>query len=169
MDGIEAIARVLGVTPGAILDGVLDEGNVPQRPSKGMVPIYDFIQAGSPRGASGAFRDDDIQNYIYAELSDADELFGLMVRGSSMEPEFVDGNVVIFRRGLDPQPGDFVAATSPSRGGAFRRYRDQGTTKEGIQRFALVPLNDNYPTFLSDDDDWKIEGTLVRHVRDFRK
>lgn len=168
-EGLESISRVLGVTSGTLLDGVFETGDAKPARQPGMIPIYDFIQAGSPREVSGTFRDEDIESYVYSDLSHPRELFALIIRGSSMEPQFMEGDLVLFRRGLEPHPGDFVAASSLSVGGTFKRFRDLGITPDGQHQFALVPLNENYPSFRSEDAPWTIEGTLVRHIRDYRR
>lgn len=169
MEGLHAIASALGVTPGTLLDGVFEASGETDQSRYGMVPVYDFVQAGSPRGSSGTFDREDIESYVYCDLPAPHELFALIVRGSSMEPGFQDGDIVIFRRGREPRPGDFVAATNAALGGTFRRYRELGTTKDGDTIFALVPLNENYATYRSDEGDWKVIGTLVRHTRDYTR
>lgn len=167
-EGLHAIARVLGVTTGALIDGVMGE-DAPVPAKYGMVPVFDFMQAGSPRGIGANFAEENVANYVYCDLPRANELFALIVRGGSMEPSFIEGDIVIFRRGLAPEPGDFVVATSAEVGGAFRRYRDLGPSEGGGSLFSLAPVNENYATFRSDQVSWKIEGTLVRHIRDYRR
>lgn len=162
-EGLHAIARVLGVNTGALIDGVFGEED-PVPAKYGMVPVFDLMQPGSPQMSGGNFTNDKIATYIYSDLPRAGELFALIVHGKSMEPTFCEGDLVQFRRGLQPQPGDFVAAASAELGGTFRRLRDLGN---GL--FALAPLNENYATHRSDEGDWKVLGSLVRHIRDYRR
>lgn len=166
-EGLHAIARVLGVNTGALIDGIFDE-DAPMPAKYGMVPVYDFSQAGSPKSEGRAFSEENIESYVYCDLPRVTELFALVVRGASMEPIFCDGDLVIFRRALMPLPGDYVAATIPQ-GSLFRQYRDLGAAADGTPLFALAPLNENYATLRSDLVTLKIDGTLVRHMRDYRK
>ena len=67
------------------------------------------------------------------------EAFALMVKGDSMEPEFVDGNIIMVDPSMPPINGSYVVAEQDG-GHIFRQLR----VHEGKQY--LQPLHDGYPT-----------------------
>lgn len=68
------------------------------------------------------------------------EPFALMVKGNSMEPEFVDGHIIVVDPSMPPVNGSFVVASHEG-GYIFRQLR----VHEGKQY--LQPLHDCYSTF----------------------
>jgi transcriptional regulator with XRE-family HTH domain len=162
-EGLRAIAHALRTTPAALLDSAYTLKHFAGAYS---VPVIDFIGQGMPSSGDLAAAATDA---IACDLPDSTGLFAMTVRSGPMEPEFHEGDIVVFRQGLAPLPGDYVAAHHPAEGGTFRRFKDLGTGKDGQRNFALVPLNDDYASYRSDETEWSIVGTLVRHIRDYRK
>lgn len=166
-EGIEALANALGV---GLADVFGSSGMTPVPVGGRLIPILDFIPAGLPGGVAQTFRNDDVSGYIACDLRDPDELFGMIIKGRSMEPEFREGDTIIVRYGLMPHPGNYVVATDTElRESTFKKYKEIGTDANGRTVFALVPLNDDYPTLRSDERPLKIVGTMVRHTRDYRR
>lgn len=105
------------------------------------VPILGSVQAGVPVSAV-----EDIVGYV--SLSDEYhtedvEYFGLKIKGSSMEPRFMEGDTVIVRRQDDAESGDVVVALAG----------DDATIKQLKKRddgIMLVPFNRAFePLFFS--------------------
>lgn len=97
---------------------------------------------------------DDADREIHgcAEL----EPYALRVIGDSMEPEFLDGHVIVLDPGLTVQAGAFVVARVGVET-VFRQY-----CIEQDRRF-LRPLNGGYPT-LEVGDDFRVLGVVVQRV-----
>lgn len=128
------------------------------------IPILPDVQAGSPNGGDVEARGD-------ADLSD--ECFALTIQGRSMEPDFVQGDIIIVDPSISPSPGDFVVASrvDPLCGGlevTFKKYRPRSYNSRGQMVFELSPLNPDYPTYVSDADKLTVIAVLVEHRRKFK-
>lgn len=88
--------------------------------------------------------------------------FAVRVLGDSMEPDFIEGDIVIIDPEVKPTPGEFVLARDKN-DVLFRKYREDGVNSEGINHFALIPLNKDYVQIASRGYDVRIIGTMVEH------
>lgn len=100
------------------------------------IPVLGRVQAGLPIEAH-----EEILDYEEIEPSMAlnGDYFGLQVRGDSMMPRFVEGDVVIVRQQNDAECGDIVIALVNGDEVTIKKlikYDDKG--------IALVPLNPTY-------------------------
>lgn len=122
------------------------------RAARTSVPVLGRVQAGTPRAA--------IQDYLDAvEISEKmaaqGEHFGLIVRGSSMEPDFLPGDLVIIRRQPSLDPGDI---------GVFSIGGDDATIKEykrGKNGIILLPHNKDFAPLMYSDADADALPVLV--------
>lgn len=133
--GSEMIARLsdaLGVTAGWLLGA--DEGT--GDPQSVRIPVYDTIRAGIPAEAV----DDviDWEEIPKAWTTGGKEYFAVRLRGDSMYPEYLDRDVVIFRRSECCETGDDCAVRINGDDATFKRVRllDSG--------MVLQPLNPAY-------------------------
>lgn len=90
-----------------------------------------------------------------------------------MEPDFVQGDIIIVDPSISPSPGDFVVASrvDPLCGGlevTFKKYRLRSYNSRGQMVFELSPLNPDYPTYVSDADKLTVIAVLVEHRRKFK-
>ncbi|MGN1250748.1 MAG: LexA family protein [Candidatus Spyradocola sp.] len=69
------------------------------------IPVLGEVQAGLPMEAIENILDYEEINFA---LSTTGEYFGLQIRGSSMEPRMIEGDVVIVRKQEDAESGDTV-------------------------------------------------------------
>lgn len=132
------------------------------------IPVLDFVQAGifatvgydgvNPKGTT-------FTTYQAAKPSD---VFGLIVEGMSMAPDFLPGDSLVIDASLAPQPGSFVIAQNGSYEATFKKYRVTGYDEYGREEFELVPLNSDYPTLSSREHKITIIGVMVRHMRDYK-
>ena len=101
----EAIADFFNVTLD-MLRGQGDESS--ENLSKGYrIPVLGKVAAGIPKDAI-----EDILDYelVSPDLANKDELFGLKIKGDSMEPDFREGDVVIVHDQNEADAGDIVIA-----------------------------------------------------------
>ncbi len=93
---------------------------------------------------------------ITEEMAAKGEFFGLQIRGKSMEPRMVEGDVVIVMKQDTAETGDIVIATVNGTDATckrLKRYRD------GIE---LIPINPSYnPMFFTNEE---IESKPVRII-----
>lgn len=89
------------------------------------------------------------------------EAFALMVKGDSMEPEFVEGHIILIDPSMPPVDGSFVVAEHAG-GHIFRQL----CVHQGKQY--LRPLHDAYPT-LAIERDSAIVGVITQRCGRRRK
>lgn len=132
-DKLYKLAVALGVTP-EWLSGF----NVPMNPKEKRtfrIPVLGTVRAGYPAEAV-----ENILDYeeITEDLARSGEFFALRVNGNSMEPRFVDGDVVIVRKQEDVDSGDIAIMLVNG---------DEATIKK-VQKFDgginLIPSNSAY-------------------------
>ena len=98
--------------------------------------VYGTIPAGIPMEC--------IEDIIDTEEISSDMLkggkqyFGLKIKGDSMEPDYLDGDVIIFEKVDDCENGDDCVVMCNGNEGTFKRVRKN---ENGI---TLQPLNPKY-------------------------
>jgi SOS-response transcriptional repressor LexA len=132
------------------------------------IPIISYVQAGMMTEAFDPFVMGDGFETITTDLNLSGSAFGLIIKGTSMEPEFKAGDKVIIDPAVSPQPGDFVVAKNTDEEATFKKYRPRGTNERGDMEFELVPLNDDFPTLHSERDHLHVIGVMVEH-RKYRR
>ena len=70
------------------------------------IPILSDVQAGSPNGGDVEARETAIDqgNYVIGDADLSDECFALTIQGRSMEPDFVQGDIIIVDPSISPSP-----------------------------------------------------------------
>lgn len=131
-------------------------------------PVISFVQAGQWREIVDSFPRGAGEDYIQASINYGRQTFVLKIIGTSMEPIFSEGDMILVDPDIAPKPGDFVVAKNDEEEATFKKYRPRGTNETGETVFELVPLNDDYATLRSDHQPIEIIGTMVEHRR-FRK
>lgn len=129
------------------------------------IPVLTYVQAGVWTETSEIREYDGNLVYITTDLELGDRAFAIELKGHSMEPEFVEGDVVLIDPDEHPHPGDFVVAKNGEEAATFKKYRPRGIGEDGQEVFELVPLNDDFPTMRSDRQHILIIGTMVEHRR----
>lgn len=130
----------------------------------GFVPVVNTVEAGDWSEIVEDYRSDE---YLTADTSVSSTAFALEIRGTSMEPEFHDGDRIIIAPVVSPRPGDFVVAKLESDAEAtFKKYRLAGMGKNGDPIIELVPLNNDWPTLrINEENPGRIVGTMLEHRR----
>ncbi|URO00877.1 helix-turn-helix domain-containing protein [Leclercia adecarboxylata] len=164
------LAQYLGVTEGFLLYGREDEANVGAAPvAAQQVPIISYVQAGAWSPECDARNLDGTVEYILTSEFHSHSTFALKVKGKSMEPEFVEDDVIIIDPELHPGPGDYVVAKNGGDEATFKKYRARGVSETGDEIFELVPLNDDYAIRNSAKEKIHVIGVVVEHRRMMRR
>lgn len=164
------LAQYLGVTEGFLLYGREDEANVGPAPvAAQQVPIISYVQAGAWSPECDARNLDGTVEYILTSEFHSHSTFALKVKGKSMEPEFVEDDVIIIDPELHPGPGDYVVAKNGGDEATFKKYRARGVSETGDEIFELVPLNDDYAIRNSAKEKIHVIGVVVEHRRMMRR
>lgn len=125
-----------------------------------MVPLFETVSAGT-----GAFADSNVIDYIPIPEDLKGNLYAVKVRGDSMTPLIMDGDILIVDKDSRVQNMDTVIATVNGDDGFVKRLARYAT---GI---ALVSNNPAYPPlyFSMEDVENKpvlIQGRVKRIIRD---
>lgn len=149
---LESLARVLRTTP-AHLMGWDDTNNKEKLNEKGIrIPVLGKVAAGIPLEA--------IENYEdYEEISERmasqGEYFALKIQGKSMEPRFIDGDILIIRKQENIESGEIGVIIVDGFDATVKKIIKQ---ENGI---LLVATNQNvYPPKFYDNSD--IENLPVK-------
>lgn len=99
-DKIQALSNVLGIPPQVIMGW--------EEPKPNRIPVLGSVPAGIPIEAI-----EDVIDYeeIDERLASIGELFGLRIKGNSMEPRICNGDTVIVHKQPEAENGDTVIAT----------------------------------------------------------
>ncbi len=131
------------------------------------VPVIDYVHAGAWGAVADPYPPGRGMDQLVTEQKVGADLFALVVRGTSMEGEFNDGDKIVVDPDVAPQPGDFVVAKLDGQEEAtFKKYRPRGTDGSGRPIIDLVPLNEDWPVLRIDaDTPGRVVGTVVEHRR----
>lgn len=160
--------RLLADSVGEPVSPLLPFARQPVTAAPRGVPIINLVQAGNWTGiGEGNGKDDDDTKWVVPTVKVSEEGFGLTVRGTSMEPMFSEGDIIIVDPNIQAMPGDFVVAKREDHDDAtFKQYLSRGADKKGRPVFDLKPLNEAWPTIPVDaTNPGRIVGVVVEHRR----
>lgn len=137
-DKIQIIANWLNIEIGDLLKKRHDGERKPQSIKAVRIPVLGKVIAGIPIDAI-----EEILDYeeITSEMAMTGEFFCLQIKGNSMEPRFVEGDVVVVRQQSDAESGDIVIAFIGNEETTVKKLIKYDDT----QNIALVSLNPAYP------------------------
>ena len=126
------------------------------------IPVLGRIPAGIPIEAI-----EDILDWeeIPKEWVTGDkQYFALKVRGDSMSPEYLDGDIIILRKASDCDSGKDCAVMVNGDDATFKRVRKKGQT------LILQPLNHSYDPFIYTAEEVKqLPVTILGYVVEQRR
>ncbi len=129
-DALIHMAHILGTTTDYLLgNSTTKEAN--QKVGRGVrIPVLGRVVAGIPIEAV-----EEILDYeeITPELAASGEFFALKIRGHSMEPRMMEGDVVIVRRQDDVESGDIAIVLVNGNEATVKRVKKQ---EDGITLIA---------------------------------
>lgn len=124
------------------------------------IPVLGRVAAGVPISMV-----EDIVDWeeITDKTAALGEIFALSIKGDSMEPRILNGDVVIVRQQNDADSGDIVVATVNGDDATCKRLRKY---RDGIE---LVPINPAYsPMYFSNEDIQRLPVTILGKVIELR-
>ena len=154
-ENLDAIARYFNVSVSSLLE---DKSNSKDENNYVRVNVYGTVPAGIPLEAIENI--DDWEDIPAEWTYGGKEYIGLKVKGDSMYPEYMDGDIVIVLLQSDFVSGqDCVVFINGYNATLKRCYK----TIEGIQ---LKPLNNNYApkTYGENDEPIQVLG-VVKEIR----
>lgn len=169
-DTVAKLARTLKTSAAYLLGETNDPSGdgIERKP----IPILDYASAGNWAQSGEA----EAMGRVMTDYPVGDNGFALIVRGASMlnpegrEPNFHEGDLIIFDPDIEPAPGDFVIAKlDDDHETTFKQYRLRRGTAGG-NVVELVPLNPSYPILVLDrKTPGKLIATAVEQRRYLRR
>lgn len=143
------------------VDYLIGNSPVKKEKKKGVqIPVLGEVRAGYPMEA--------VENIIdYEEIDEETarrgEFFALRIKGDSMEPRFVEGDVVIVRKQQTADSGDIVVALVNGDSATIKKLKRH---QDGI---TLVPTNLAYePMYYSNEEIMDLPVTILGKVVELR-
>lgn len=143
------------------VDYLIGNSPVKKEKKKGVqIPVLGEVRAGYPMEA--------VENIIDYEEIDEDmahrgEFFALRIKGDSMEPRFVEGDVVIVRKQETAESGDIVVALVNGDSATIKKLKRH---QDGI---TLVPTNLAYePMYYSNEEIMELPVHILGKVVELR-
>ncbi|HLI12743.1 MAG TPA: S24 family peptidase [Alphaproteobacteria bacterium] len=174
LENLNDLSSLLGARLQWLVDGSgpRDRGDANVAPSgEGgiSVPLIDAVTAGRWGAIANPYEPGAGAEFVQTSQAVGGGAFALRIRGTSMEPRFREGDIIVVDPAITPQPGDFVVAKLDHEEEAtFKKYRPRGFDQKGQPIIELVPLNEDWPILRVDaDSPGHIVGVMVEH-RSFR-
>ena len=156
MSRIDAMATYFGVSRADIME----DRNMARSSHSISIPVYARVAAGLPLEATEDIID---REEIPEALAGLGDYYALRIKGDSMEPRILDGDVVIVRKQEDADDGQIVIALVNGNDAVCKRLRKY---KDGI---ALVSNNPTYePMYFSANDTQDIPVRIIGRVVEIR-
>lgn len=124
------------------------------------VPVLGDVAAGLPLLA-----EENILDYeeVSPEVAASGEIFGLRVKGSSMEPRIAPGDVVIVRKQENVDTGDTAVVLINGDSATVKKVKKE---TNGITLISNNPAYD--PMYFSNDDIQRLPVTIIGKVIELR-
>ena len=163
-ENILDLSTVLQCEISWLLRGNGESNVVPASIGMTKIPLISYIQAGQWTGIDDFRETCGDYEYILTDLDVSDDAFALEIKGDSMTPDFLEGDVVIIDPNEPPHAGEFVAAINGNYEATFKKYRPLGEIDNfGREHFELIALNPDYPKLSTLKQEIRIIGTMVEH------
>nr|DAN83862.1 MAG TPA: SOS-response transcriptional repressors (RecA-mediated autopeptidases) [Caudoviricetes sp.] len=142
--------------------GYIDLAELEKLENVKQIPLLGKIQAGVPTTMFA-----DVIDYIDipADMARGNkELFALKTKGKSMEPNFIEGDILIFEKTEDCENGQFCAVTVNGDDATFKKVTKIDT---GIM---LQPLNPAFETkFYTNEQIASLPVTIIGILKQIRR
>lgn len=160
MGRIDKIARFFNIDRMDLIGRTTKPEQEPQKPKGIKIPVLGEVAAGVPISAI-----EDILDYeeISPEMARTGEFFALQIKGRSMEPRILAGDIVIVKQQSDVDSGDIAIVLVNGDSATCKKIQKKDN---GIM---LIPLNSDYPTdFYTIDEILEKPVTIIGKVVELR-
>ena len=143
MDKVDLMCKIFNCSRSDLVE---DKGSLigKKKSQSILIPVLGRVAAGIPIEATTEIIDTE---EIPEEMAKTGDFFALKIKGNSMEPRIMDGDVVIVRKQDEAENGDVIIAMVNGDDATCKRLRKY---KDGIE---LISNNPSYkPMFFSDMD-----------------
>jgi len=125
------------------------------------IPVISWVNAN--HFATSPIPQDVSDTYVHT-TGKGKNMYALTVRKDCMEPEFVEGDIIVIQPDIDAENGDYVIVRDNNSDEAtFKQLKRYG------RKVILHPLNHKYEDIeLDHDDRYQIIGVVVEKVKKYR-
>lgn len=171
VDNAIKIANKLNVSLNDLVSKDLrfDNGEIIDLPTDNVkIPVLGRIPAGMPFEAIEEQYTTDYEEIPKEWLKGGNEYFALKLDGDSMEPEYQDKDIVIFRKAFDCESGQDCCVRINGFDATFKRIKKQ------LNGIMIIPLNENNSTgftttFYTNDDVMNMPIEVLGVVKQIRR
>lgn len=159
MGKIQKLADFFGINKSDLIEEKLETN---QKYKTVKIPVYEKVVAGSP-----CYTEDNIVDWaeITAEFASGGEFFGIFVEGESMEPTFLEGDLLIVRKQCSIENGELAIISIDGENATFKKVAIQ---KDGIVLVAYNPAIYS-PHFYSNKEIEELPIKIIGKVVEFRR
>lgn len=124
------------------------------------IPVISWVMAGKWQDVCDVFQPNDADEFVKSDVK-GQHVFALRVKGDSMEPEFLEGDIIIINPHLNVNFGDYVIVKNRNGDATFKQLKKYGNT------FVLHPLNPKYPDMEVKKCEFQIIGKVVEKKKKY--
>lgn len=167
------LAKALGVTPDWLATGegaMTKSAGIMENPAKysatntepapwpaGLVPLVSSVQAGTWCEAVDNFQPGEAEEWVPAPAKHSPHAYALRVTGTSMEPRFREGEIIVVDPEISADSGKFVVAKKT---GSHEVTLKQ-LIREGGESY-LKAMNPHWPEpIIRMTEDWNVCGVVI--------
>lgn len=170
---IYPLAKYLAVTKEWLLFG-FDNFSLPYGDETAetidQIPVLSLVQAGKLTEARALTNTDGDYIMGTSHVLSSGKAFFVKIEGDSMEPDFIEGDIVKIDPELVPESEDLVVAVDENYNATFKKYNKLNAfTKDGVQHFELIPINKAYKAINTIDQPIAIVGVAIESSRKLRR
>jgi SOS-response transcriptional repressor LexA len=125
------------------------------------VPVISWVTAGDWSEACDMFQPGDAEDWIETDVK-GECVFALRVQGDSMEPEFIEGEIIIINPHIDVSPGDYVVVKNGKGEATLKQLKKYGNT------YVLHPLNPKYQDMEVKKGEFHIIGPVAKKMKSYK-
>ncbi|MDA8172201.1 MAG: LexA family transcriptional regulator [Nitrospiraceae bacterium] len=119
------------------------------------IPVISWVAAGRWQAVCDEFQPGDADDWVSSDVK-GQNIFAVRVKGDSMEPEFVEGDIIIVDPHVMPNPGDYVIVRNDEGEATLKQLKQYGKIQ------VLHPLNSKYQDIeLLKDHEYVMVGKVV--------
>lgn len=118
------------------------------------IPVISWVKAGEWQEVCDVFQPGDAEDWVETDVK-GECVFALRVSGDSMEPVFLDGEIIIVSPDMDVNPGDYVVVKNGNGEATLKQLKKYGNA------YVLHPLNPKYKDMEVKKGEFHIIGPVV--------
>lgn len=126
------------------------------------IPVVSWVIAGKWNQVCDSYQPGDADEWVETDIKGV-HVFALRVKGDSMEPEFIEGDIIVINPHIKPNHHDYVVVRNDEGEATLKQLKKYGRTR------VLHPLNPKYKDIeLSEKHQYVIVGKVVEKKKRYR-